>query len=445
MKKISIYWKTGIVSIAIILITIVILFIVISILTPSITQDIQKERFDNQVEEISDIVKSSGIDEEKLRKVSDHSLYYEISKNKQLLYNSIEVEVNPNNQQVESEESFLVPAFGEDQLFEKKEIVQYQDNIYELYATKTITFTQEESGLFLKKVLPYFLLIGIVAASILSLLYAKYFSNKINHLSSIMNQMKNKTYASKKEKIDGDELQKLENDINSLYTQLLDEIVIVNKFEEERQLFLRGITHELKTPIMAMGVTIEGILAKVDGYDNYELALQECYQQLQAMSNLVNEILELAKIQAIKDVGCIHVGVAIDQVLEMYQYSFVDKDIRVIKRYYGDGTFMIPQNHFDKVLSNLISNVAKYTPRKGEFIIEVNDNNVCFMNTIYKDAKIDVDKIFEAFVSSNVSNKDNFHKSHGLGLYICASILDQYSINYHCCIEDNKFCFVINR
>lgn len=451
MKKLSIYWKTVLVSISIILITIVTLFIVVSLLTPYLTQEIQKERFNEQTEAIIDTIETYGIDNDKLKELTDGIIYFEVYENGEMIYNSITIEVAYNEHQIEENEtnsdnttgSFVVPILDDSEVLEYEGNVQYQGSAYKLSVIKSITFTMNESAMLLNKILPYFFIIGIIAAILLSFLYARFFSKKINRLSNIMDKMKAKEYQPNNKKIDGDELQRLENDVNSLYSQLLEEITIVNKFEEERQLFLRGITHELKTPIMAMGVTIEGILAGVDGYDNYEDALRDCYQELQSMSNLVNEILDLAKIQSVKDVGTIKVSKSIDKILEAYQFSFIDKHISVNKNQTNEMQLTIPENHFNKVLSNIISNVTKYTPEHGKFDIDIDDKHLRFVNTIQGNADIKVDKIFDAFVTNDSLDEKELYKSHGLGLYITSSILKQYHINYKCWVEDNHFCFEI--
>ncbi|MDQ0363106.1 sensor histidine kinase [Breznakia pachnodae] len=445
MKKLSIYWKTVVVSITIILVTVVSLFIVVSILTPYLTQEIQKERFNEQIEAIQESIEENGINTDELEKLIENNLYFEIYENGEMIYNSITIEVayNPEQNNGNDENSFVIPSFMDTDTLEHEEEVIYQGNAYDLFVTKTITFTMNESTMLLNKILPYFLIIGSIAAILLSIIYARFFSKKIKRLSTIMDKMKEKDYKPNNKKIDGDELQRLENDVNSLYSQLLEEITIVNKFEEERQLFLRGITHELKTPIMAMGVTIEGILAKVDGYDNYEEALNDCYQELQSMSNLVNEILDLAKIQSVKDVGTINVSEAIDKILEIYQFSFIDKHISVNKNQMSEMQLTIPENHFNKVLSNIISNVTKYTPEHGKFDINIDDKCLRFVNTVQANTDIKVDKIFDAFVTSDSLDEKELYKSHGLGLYITSSILKQYHINYKCWVEDNFFYFEI--
>ncbi|MFV0396384.1 MAG: sensor histidine kinase, partial [Coprobacillaceae bacterium] len=229
----------------------------------------------------------------------------------------------------------------------------------------------------------------------------------------------------------------LENDICSLYSQLMEEIKIVQKLEEERQIFLRGVTHELKTPIMIMGVTIESILAGIDGYQDSQVAMQDCYQTLQAMSNLVNEILDIAKIESVKDISTNTVNNIVEETLISYQPLLQDKQIQVDLQMQDKMELTIPYNHLQKVVSNIISNALKYTPNNGEFKILINKTSAHFINTMYEDAKVDMDKVFKAFVTYDTKQTD-LHKSHGLGLYIITAILEQYNIEYHSWIDEEQ-------
>lgn len=446
MKKLSIYWKTVLVSLAIILSTILTLVIVLSFFTPKLTQQIQEERFNEQVKKIQSVVSRSGTDIDQLKKLTDDNLRFELYKNDELLYDSWAVDVKYNPEKLTEEEiqqSHVVPVLTNGALLEANREVTFQKQVFKLYIAKTITFTAEESTLLLKKTLPLVVVIGVFSALLLSLLYARFFSNKISQLSLVMEKMKTKSYPADRKEVAGDELQELENDINKLYTQLLSEIKIVSKFEEERQLFLRGVTHELKTPIMTMGVTLEGILAGVEGYENYQDSLAECYQELQSMAELVNEILDLAKIQSIKDVGSVDVSTSLKRILGAYQYSFIEKNIQVIEAVDGEMKLNISENHFDKVLSNLISNVTKYSPSNEALYIELTPASVRISNKIHKNAAIDVNKIFDAFVTTSKGSSTEIYKSHGLGLYIVSSILAQYHIEYRCWINEGYFNFQI--
>lgn len=456
MRKISIYWKTVCVSISIILITVVGLILTVSLLAPSITLGIQQDQFNTQVEKIKEVVKKQGVNEEALNALGDNGIYVEIFDNEELVYTSYRIQFNENktgNNLDEIKEGAQIIGGDSQQQFvsampltdaiDYQGSIKYGDKEYKIVVNKPITFTAKDSRVFIQSILPYFVIVGIIVAIILSTCYARFFTKKIKHLSNMMNAMKQKKHPSSKVQNSGDELQDLENDITSLYTQLMEEITIVNRLEEERQLFLRGITHELKTPIMTMNVTIEGILMGIAEYRDYKDALKDCYHELQAMSNLVNEILDLAKVQSVMDVGTVIVAEVIEETISSYNPLLEEKGITIQTRLNKDLSLRIPRNHFQKVISNIISNAVKYTSDQGIFTIEMNTDSVLFSNTINTSNTMDINRVCEAFVTYHDTTETTY-KNHGLGLYIVASILKQYDIPYTCWKDEKQFHFQLH-
>ena len=447
MRNISIYWKTVGISIVIMLITVGILFGLLGILAPSLTQSIQQEGFNARVEEIVEDIIKNGIDEEILNKYAEMGfVIITVNSNDIKAFDFSDIfdnNINANDMNAEGEvyvdefESDFITLNVNNAFYAFREIT-HENMQYSLYIQKYSSFTVDDSHLLIRSIFPYFLTVGILVSIILSILYSRFFSNKIKHITHMTDQMKRKQYVIPKTFVQGDELQILENDISSLYQQLIEEIQVVEKLEEERQLFLRGVTHELKTPIMTMGVTIEGILAGVEGYHNVNASIRECYQELQSMSNLVNEILEIAKIETVKDVGSVSIQEIVNETLTRYQYVIADKSIILFTNVDCDIAITIPKNHLRKIVSNIVSNVIKYTPEHGAFTIVIEDNTLCFINDMYPNAVIDTNKIFDAFITYN-DNQEKLQKSHGLGLYIIASILNQYHIAYDCYVENQQF------
>lgn len=80
-----------------------------------------------------------------------------------------------------------------------------------------------------------------------------------------------------------DELGDLSRDIHTMYdklketiSQLENEILRVQEMEEAQRYFFSAASHELKTPIAATGVLLEGMLANVGEYKNHPKYLREC-------------------------------------------------------------------------------------------------------------------------------------------------------------------------
>ncbi|MDE6739328.1 MAG: HAMP domain-containing protein, partial [Lachnospiraceae bacterium] len=97
-----------------------------------------------------------------------------------------------------------------------------------------------------------------------------------------------------------DEIGTLERNLQELYTRLRDsyeELACKNHILEEenerREVFLRASSHQLKTPIAAALLLVEGMLNEVGKYKDTKTYLPEVKQQLLYMRKIVEDILYL--------------------------------------------------------------------------------------------------------------------------------------------------------
>lgn len=203
--------------------------------------------------------------------------------------------------------------------------------------------------------------------------------------------------------------------------------------------FLAKMSHEIRTPINAMMGYAEliemGISGPVAPAQVKQLArIRASGEHLTA---LVNEILDLAKIEAgrmgVEQTNSIAAD-AIDAALAMVRPQAVAKSIELASRVEGDPTieYLGDPQRVQQILANLLSNAVKFTPSGGRVMvrcgvakrddsspddrdqswacIEVEDTGVGI-------AEADLDRVFDAFVQVD----DGYTRAHGgtgLGLTI---------------------------
>jgi len=100
-----------------------------------------------------------------------------------------------------------------------------------------------------------------------------------------------------------DEIGQLSKDVYAMYDrlkstihQLETEIERVKLMEENQRYFFSAASHELKTPITAVGGIFEGMLNDVIPPQEYPLYLREGMKLVKEQTKLVSEILELVKL-----------------------------------------------------------------------------------------------------------------------------------------------------
>jgi signal transduction histidine kinase len=123
-------------------------------------------------------------------------------------------------------------------------------------------------------------------------------------------------------------------------------------------------------------------------------------------------------------------------VLEVYEYMIQDKEIELVVSQGKEQKVKIPERALQKIISNLIGNSVKYSPPKKKISILSNNHVWQISNHVNHIEKMDLKSIADPFISYDVEEEE-YAKSHGLGLYIVVSLLEQYQYPYHFDL-DNK-------
>lgn len=473
IRGISLYWKTWLITVCTLLLTLAGFFIVLTFSITSFIESSQTKKFEQNVKVITENFTDHGIDEEQLTNFMVQGYYITISQGAKTVFPpwvgtfgvlmdgsaSIQVPsetatsigaVTPASPVVPSDtvvtrEVLSTEGVLATKVLEKEQKLTYQNKEYVVRISYPVGLNKEDVNSVFVEILPYFLLIGVVISSVVSAIYASYFASKIKRLNSKIKLMAARAIPANRQPKKGDELQKLENNLDEMYAELLttldklnQEMLVVKRLETDRQVFMRGATHELKTPIMAMSTMLEGMITGVQGYENHADYLNACYQRLQSMTKLVNEMLEVSRLESVKSTGETDLNEVTQEVIEIYQYMLEDKELQLTLSLDGHAQIAIPKKNLQKVLSNLIGNAVKYTPEKGTLRVSSTGTSWLIENQMETDNQVDEQKIFEPFVSYDQSQGNSFENGHGLGLYIVDAILKQYGYTYSCEIDAEK-------
>ncbi len=196
------------------------------------------------------------------------------------------------------------------------------------------------------------------------------------------------------------------------------------RLDEVRRDFVANISHELKTPIGAVGLLAEALVSASDEPEQVKRFAKRLTKESERLARITQEIIELSRLQAtdalakaeLVDIDQV-VAVAIDQnrvLAEAHKVQLVsggDAGAEV----YGDETLLAVALH------NLVSNAIQYSPkstrvgigvsnRDGVIEIAVTDQGVGIPDE-------DQDRVFERFFRTDPARSRNTGGS-GLGLSI---------------------------
>ena len=208
---------------------------------------------------------------------------------------------------------------------------------------------------------------------------------------------------------------------DAFYTAVMQ----IKKLNESRQLFLRNIMHELKTPITKGRITAEMIPE-----DKYQKRLISVFEKLE---ELINEFAAVEEATSGKKLNIVDVYLISELIDEAINLAMVDrKNIKI----YGDKELELKVNFklFSIAIKNIIDNGIKYSTDK--FIeIYIKENSLEF-HTKGENLEQDLSFYIEPF-----SKGSNAKQSFGLGLYIVDNIIKSHNLKFCHRYEDGKNIF----
>lgn len=212
---------------------------------------------------------------------------------------------------------------------------------------------------------------------------------------------------------------------------LVQDITEQKLLEKQRDNFLAMASHELRTPvttIKAYGQLVEIMLEEKGDPETLGM-IKRMGTQVNKITNLINNMLDFGKIQEGKVIynECFFdFNDLVKEVIEdMQKISTTHK----IKNKPGKKeTIFGDKDKLSQVLSNLISNAIKYSPKAKKVIVsnQVKDDGVILSVQDFGIGILpaDIKNVFEQFYRVNGINQSTF-PGMGFGLYICSEIISK--------------------
>ena len=220
------------------------------------------------------------------------------------------------------------------------------------------------------------------------------------------------------------------DEIGDLVDSFNNMTIALENLDRVRNDFIANVSHELRTPMTSIGGFIDGIMDGVIPPEKHEYYLKIVRSEISRLSTLVNELLDIAKMQSGNmefHFTVFDINVDIRNCIIKLEPLINDKELQVEldldneqENVYGD------RNSLQRVLINLIQNAIKFTPKGGTIKVytkRLKDKvEVNVEDTGIGISKEDQAMIFERFFKSDKSRSED-KKGTGLGLSIVKKIL----------------------
>ena len=230
------------------------------------------------------------------------------------------------------------------------------------------------------------------------------------------------------------EVAELTRQFNAMAARLQESIEIVRRDRDRSRDFLADVSHELRTPIAALrtfnDLLREGAVEDVIAREEF---LESSGQQIERLDWLAQNLLELSKL----DSGLLQLDLRPDDIRAVVESAVGQAEAAARKRGVTL-TVALPDRplrvrhdplRVGQVVSNLVGNALKFTPRGGSVRVMVSPTRDG-ARIVVTDTGVGIDaselpRIFERFYRGSRSNEARSSGS-GLGLAIVKSIVDMH-------------------
>ncbi|MCR8684115.1 ArsS family sensor histidine kinase [Campylobacter ureolyticus] len=211
-------------------------------------------------------------------------------------------------------------------------------------------------------------------------------------------------------------------------------VIKIKELIRSRQLFLRTIMHELKTPIGKGRIVSEMIPNELQ-----KKRLINIFERLEILINEFAKIEQLLSKSYSINYEDYHFSLILEQAKDLLMLDDWDKKVEL--NLISDPLLKADFQMFSLALKNLIDNALKYSNDQKVYITSTNEQ-ICIANS-GDPLPVDIAHYKQAFVR-NINEKVS---GMGLGLYIIDRIcnMHKYCLDYYYSDGKHHFCIVFNK
>jgi signal transduction histidine kinase len=202
--------------------------------------------------------------------------------------------------------------------------------------------------------------------------------------------------------------------------------------DTNRKKFISNVSHELRSPITSIKGFISGMIDGVIPKDKEDYYLNLVYDEINRLSRLVNELLDMSSMEVGKfklSIVEVDINELIKKCLLNIGSKIEEKGVKVSANLEKDHLFVYADSdRIMQVITNLLDNAIKYGGAGGIVIVSTKVRGTKVYISVYNNgptlSEEEINHIWERFYKSDKArtNKD----STGLGLPISRLILTQH-------------------
>lgn len=295
-----------------------------------------------------------------------------------------------------------------------------------------------------------------LSALILILLYSfrigKVASNPILKIENVAREISNLNFEAEAIEFKSKEATSLSKSINSLSKNLRNALQTLNQNNQElmalykeqsqqvdlKKQLVSTISHELKTPLMIVQVTIQGIIDGIIPEDQIEEEFENIMAEVNRSTLLIQDLLEVYRLDS-KELPLKTQAFDFSQMVARLKNEFnpiiKNRSFNYLEDITPDITIIADPKLMQRAISNFMTNAIKYSP-SGETIevqLRETESEITFKLINYGVTLEDtiIANIWTPFYrGDNESYDETTSKSSGIGLYLVSEILKAHGFSY---------------
>lgn len=220
--------------------------------------------------------------------------------------------------------------------------------------------------------------------------------------------------------------------VNRYFTGVLHEITEQKQDEVRKNDFIGMVSHELKTPLTSLTAILQVLNLKLKSSEDSFVpgALDKANVQVKRMSAMINGFLNISRLES----GKIYIEKHEFDIDRLLQDTIAEIELSSTTHkieFNGCGELIVnaDRDKISSVITNLISNAVKYSP-KGKLINVNCESNKSELTVSVKDEGMgikppDLDKVFDRYYRVSTSHTQHI-SGFGIGLYLSAEIIHRH-------------------
>ena len=292
-----------------------------------------------------------------------------------------------------------------------------------------------------------YVLIGtnILTLFVITIYYLSSLNNnekEVKNLRKYLQALYEKNYNVDIQNISESEFSNLKNEIYKIVLELKEKSENLAKDRETLSNYLADISHQIRTPLMAITAMTDAIIENEDNLDNdTKKFIFEISRQLNQINWLIDNLLKMAQLDT-KTITMKEEQVDIKELFSTIQKNmsiFLEqKNQSLIINVNENINAYIDKKWMIEAIENILKNCIEHSKENSKIEIE------CIKNPLYTEIQIkdegtgiskeDLPKIFDKFYKGKNSSSNSF----GIGLSLAKSIIENHNGEISVESEENK-------